>query len=204
MTSITDLTIDDFQHLFIYLNSTDLINLSDTNTYLRNVVKLYLNSKLQRKIVLQCGKSFTYTYCDRIILKNFQIVLKFIRIFGDQFKILFFWIVNSKKCQIANIYLNTYCQNLETLLFRSLELNSNFIFHNNLSIKNLFFEFCNLPLGLCQLIKNFPNLEKLFLYESETSDNQLISFELLYSPVIVSCPIYWENFLIERQKFIGN
>lgn len=96
MTTINDLTIDDFQYIFGHLSYSDFINLSLASKYLQNIVKLYLNSDLKRKIVLQCGPSSNLCYGPKIISINFKSILRFIRIFGDQIEIIIFWVIDRK------------------------------------------------------------------------------------------------------------
>lgn len=211
-------SIDDFQYVFKYLKYSDLINFSDVNKYLRTVTKIYLNSNFEKKIVLQCCESTNFGYCNKIVLANFQLILKFIRIFGDQFKILIFWVIDARKCHILGIYLNNYCQNLESLLFRSLKFDLGSIFMINL--KNIFFEFGELHSNFCQLSKFFPKLEKLFLFQLKVDSmvnfnkkHQYLDYVVVHdlekfsqflsmqTNIKILCLNKWQNYLIERQKY---
>lgn len=205
MAPITELTIDDFQHIFVHLDYSDLINLSDCNFYLRNVVKSYLDLMFSERIVIQCSKSLDLLYFQKTFIKNFRFILRFVRIFGDQFKILIFWVVDPQKCRIMNTYLNRYCSYLNTLIFRSLRVNFVFKVHNNL--ENLFFEFSELSFSYQGLVRFFPNLKRLYFYRllfsSQVGNSMDFPLYDSYSSFIhVFCANNWDDYLVERQKFL--
>lgn len=83
MALITDLTIDDFQYVFCYLSFIDLINFSDTNKYLKDIVKPYLESNFNSKVSLLCGTTTSIAYNNRHVITKFHLILKLIRIFGN-------------------------------------------------------------------------------------------------------------------------
>lgn len=217
MTLITDLTFDDFQFVFKYLDFSDLINLSVTNRYLQNIIKLYLDDEFKRKIVLQCSSTTDLAYGKKIIIVNFRSILRFIRIFGNQIKILLFWVVDRRKCEILALYLNSYCSNLETLLFRSLKFDISPFLQCDFSIRNLLFEFSNLYPSFSQFSTLFPNLINLCLFHTKISDIDLINIKCLKLVVIdnLNMPLLqskslieykllgkWSDYLIERKRFI--
>lgn len=220
MALITDLTIDDFQYVFCYLSFIDLINFSDTNKYLKDIVKPYLESNFNSKVSLLCGTTTSIAYNNRHVITKFHLILKLIRIFGNYFKILAFWVIDEKKSHTVSTYINIYCSNLETLLYRSLQFDLSSTFTNHLNVKNLFFEFSILDTNFSQLSKFFPKLEKLFLY-SLTVNNKIkfnenhqflnhitvnnlepySTFLSLNSNAQIFCLPDWKNYLTERQKF---
>lgn len=205
MASINELSIDDFQHIFIHLDYSDLVNLSDCDTYLQNVVKSYLGSMFNNQIVLQCSRSLDFIYFQKTLIRNFQFVLRFIRIFGDQIKILIFWVVDPQKCQIMNDYLNKYCSNLKTLIFRSLKVDFKFGIHNKL--ENLFFEFCSLSFDSRHLVQFFPCLKRIYIFRLRFGPHMgdiidFSSFNNCNPSIEVFRLDNWDYYLVERLKFL--
>lgn len=218
MPSLTDLTINEFQFIFVYLDYTDSISLGDTNMDLRNIVKMYLSSKLKHKLVLQCN-SLDSIFGQGLIATKFLYILRFIRIFGDQITILVFWVTVEKKCQLITMYLSKYCHNLNTLLFRSMKFDLSPYLFEYTSIRNLLFEFSVLPLAFKQISFIFPNLENLSFFQTRFDgivnytekhehlecfivDDPAIyaSFVHLYFPIKCIHLNEWATYLIERKK----
>lgn len=226
MVPITELKIDDFQYIFKSLRPIDLINFSDTNKYLRSIVKTYLGTYFSKNFVIMCLEQELMTTCfayhESLIISNFETLLRTIRIFGDHIKILTFWVAHKRKCKILGLYISTYCPNIHTILFRSLSIELAHIFNVKLNVKNVFFEFSELILNTSKLSETFPYLENLFFHDSRVANFDLflerhsfldyivIDDEFMFYPFLflhtfakISCKIVWNDYLAERQKFIG-
>lgn len=222
MTSIIDLTMNDFQHIFGYLDYFSLINLSLTNIYLKNAVKEFSSSLSVRKILILCGKSTNLLCGLKGILTKFQYVLQFIRLFGYQFNIITFWVTDEKKCQLLAFYLSVYCPNIKTLLFRSMKFDLSPFFKVSRSVENLLFEFSILSPNFCQLFKFFPNLKSLSIFNTKidqfdsfnekhpyleyiTVDDLtgFMSFIKLQSNIKYFCISDWKLYISERKEKYG-
>lgn len=213
MASLTDLTINDFQHIFLYLSYLDLINLCDSSKLLQNIIKEFLDDSLKSRLVLQCIASSDMAFNEKIITVEFTYILKFIRHFGNQLRILYFWITDEHKCHNIGIYLNKYCTNLESLFFRSFHLDLSSFFPKAFQVQNLFFEFSTLILKTDQLFSIFPRLKRLSLYQVKFYDEFKVNAYFNSKHLIInslntnldfSLIIYvddWKKYCVERQKF---
>lgn len=180
MTSISDLTDFDLEFVFSYLDAKDFINLADANMFLRKNVQSYLKKNFNEMIVLLGSPASDIGYISNIpfYFRGLNFVLKFLRIFGDQVKIMSFNYVNEKnKAWYVGSNVNKYCLNTDILIFRSLTSDLNSVFKNLSKVKFLFFEFCEINALSMRISKNFPNLEKLILFRTRINNsNNLVKF----------------------------
>lgn len=152
MTSIIDLTDFDFETVLSNLLLKDLINLSDTNKYLRTIVRSNIPLNFSKTITLIGSKTVDIGYNISFHFTSLNIVLKFLRIFGDQIKILFFNYVNVlEKTKYVGSYVNIYCHNLNILVLRSLTLATHSFLIHQFNIKYLFFEYCHIDMELWKI-----------------------------------------------------
>lgn len=168
MTLVTDLSTFDLEPVFSSLDSKDLINLADANMYLRNEVRDYLKKHFAKTMILLGSPSTDIGFFDNILFhfRGLKFVLQFLRIFGDQLKILYFAYINTERKTLhVGSYVNIYCCNLEILIFRLMTLNLTLVFKNVFNVKILFFEYGHPDVCLSSILKIFPNLEKLILFQ---------------------------------------
>lgn len=148
---------------------------------------------------------------------EFPYILKFIRHFGNQFEILYFHVLNERKCHVASRYLNDYCINLRTIFFRSFHCEFDSFFSKAFHVQNLFFEFTILKLKPEQLTAFFPCLKTLSLYQVKTgelfhsvNDYQDLKYFIIDKSYTFAnahlCSIKfvnnWKEYCIERNKFL--
>lgn len=204
MTSITDLAEFDMEFVLSYLELRDLINLADINIYLRNIIRSYLIIIFNKMVVLTGNPTTDIVYIpsDPFRFFGFILILKFLRIFGDQLKFLCFCYINEKeKAFRVGQYVNIYCCNLNILIFQSLPLTLSYVFQNVFNVKFLFFEYCHVDFHALRVSMIFPKLKKLSLFrvKIENSKEFIKSYTCLQLLIIDNFSLKYINIKLLQQ-----
>lgn len=169
---ITDVNVDCLEHVFKHLNLDDLVNVANTNSWVRTATGWTIAHKFDKKTVILRNISMLQTSqqmyiwgsTDEILITNLKKSLHFLRCFGHLVtKLEISHLLVAKKYQTyISHYISKYCINLIEITFSSCTEDTFAMLKNVFTnVQKVRFVDCQLGSEMSQLNELFPNLLSL-------------------------------------------
>lgn len=162
-------------HVFSYLDMTELIKMVDVDMHFRRVAKGDLRLKFANMSQLRLGnfsgaEKFSVvrrtTRCH-IKLEGFRLVLRFIRVFSSDVRIVSIRNAGAKEINsmLVFTYVNFYLRRIEKLVISYMMFDiSPYLLYAFKNVRVLHIVCCNVPRRLCQLSLMFPSVEEIGIF----------------------------------------
>lgn len=165
---LTDLPVEILRKILSFLEKGELIVLADVNQLMRNIVKTDVElESVVRSVAfgsIDSEGTSTQMLLNHIEIYGLRLILRFIRIFGEEIEILF---ISNKgayeqMCLRVMRQVEKYATNVRVLGLHDVCYDLSRGFSRSFkTVKELTFKRCTISRSLCSISLHFPNLEKL-------------------------------------------
>lgn len=188
------LPVEMFEHIISFCNWSMILKLSETNVMFRALAWLEIRKRLKKSHQKAINRGFikekfSLSFCMygfqyrngrvkevdyTINVSSIRLILRFLRLFGDQIKVLTldFYGCSEKRGNAIFSAVCTYCPNLYRIVFTELKHSLKKSLMKPLKgVKSISFDECHMKDKLCRLGLYFPDLEQLYISNNSHIEN---------------------------------